>query len=341
MLGQHAFQQAAQIGRRLQVAVVEQVVISQPWPICKHPAARHRSAEQERRAARAMIGAETAIDPRGATELGDNHDNAARPRLAQPLAQRRHAVIQRVQRTCEARHLCQMRVPCFGAFQGGQPGAFSGCQQFAGDTRQPGEAVAFQRIGGCGFQHLAGEAALLQAFDQRRAGQFVIRVQRQHLGEEPRRRRLGTIGKGANHLAPAQQQRHHRPHGQRHLAPGGGNQRGHPIEPAAVDLMIAAHLQQILAFEMAAIAGGAGDGVQRQHRAVAIHRSHRRECGMQAEDTAQIEHAALAPGLRRHQRRAQPHQIRIAIGDDGAQPVHRATQQHHHQPVRRLGIGQG
>src|SRR4029077_7840628 len=87
---QQALEHGAQIGGRLEVALLVQVRFLEAGPVGDNTAALERAASQQRHRAGAVIGPVGAVDARGAAELGDDRDDALAPRVAHIGLDRRY-----------------------------------------------------------------------------------------------------------------------------------------------------------------------------------------------------------------------------------------------------------
>jgi hypothetical protein len=79
MLVEHAFEYAAQIERRPQVAVIEQSRACEPRPIGYYAAAAHGSARKKGTATRPMIGTAGAVHGGGAAEFRHDQHRSLQP----------------------------------------------------------------------------------------------------------------------------------------------------------------------------------------------------------------------------------------------------------------------
>ena len=136
-----------------------------------------------------------------------------------------------------------------------------------------------------------------------------------------------------------QHQRHRHPHRQRGVRAVTWHSLHRAVQPAARQPLFGAAFQIILRVEMAAATVGTGHGVHRQQLAGLIHPMHARERRMQPVKAAQVQHPVRLTRLRRHQRRAQPHQVGVAVRHHGRHPVQRAAQDDDDEPL--VGRGRG
>ena len=83
MVGEHALEHRAQIGRGLQVARLIKIGGPQSRPIGDDAPAGDRAAGEKRHRRRAVVGADSAVDVRGAAEFGDGDDDRILPALAE------------------------------------------------------------------------------------------------------------------------------------------------------------------------------------------------------------------------------------------------------------------
>src|SRR6266702_1042863 len=79
MIPEQALQHGAQIGGRLEIAVLEQLRRLQSRPVRDHTTARERAADEEGDCAGAVVGALRAVDARRAAELRDDGDDRLAP----------------------------------------------------------------------------------------------------------------------------------------------------------------------------------------------------------------------------------------------------------------------
>ena len=87
VLVEHGFKYAAQIERRLEVAIVQERPRLQARPVGDHLSAANRATQEECTAASAVIGAARAVDGRGPAEFRDDQNRCLRPERAQPVGQ--------------------------------------------------------------------------------------------------------------------------------------------------------------------------------------------------------------------------------------------------------------
>ena len=83
LIGQRAFEDAPQIGRRIEVAALIQTLGLQTRPVGDDPPARDSAPSHQRDRSRSVIGALGAVDASGAAELGNCDDDRFAPCCAE------------------------------------------------------------------------------------------------------------------------------------------------------------------------------------------------------------------------------------------------------------------
>src|SRR5215831_513299 len=95
VLLEDALEHGAQVGRRLEIAVLKEIAFLDPRPVGDHTPALQRAAGQDHDRAGAVVGALAAIDARGAAELGGERDHRLAPGVAHLAPDRRNRVVER------------------------------------------------------------------------------------------------------------------------------------------------------------------------------------------------------------------------------------------------------
>src|SRR5579872_4527358 len=114
MIPQQSLEHRAQVGGGLEVAAFVELFGLEAGPVRDHAAALERAAGEQRDGARAVVGAERAIDARSAPELGDDGDHGLSPRLAHAGLDRGNRAIEGAEQIKELAcggALVDMRVP--------------------------------------------------------------------------------------------------------------------------------------------------------------------------------------------------------------------------------------
>src|SRR5262249_10106955 len=94
MLFQDALKDGTQIGRGFKVAIFKQIGLLEARPVGNDAPTFERTAHKNRDRTSAVVGAFTAIDARGATELGEERNHSLAPSVAEIALHRPNGAIE-------------------------------------------------------------------------------------------------------------------------------------------------------------------------------------------------------------------------------------------------------
>ena len=307
-----AADERVELHRRLQVTTLEQRRLRQPRPIRQHPPAAHRSAEQHRRTAGAVIGPAGTVNCDSPPEFGrDQHHGVAPQRPETGLQSADHRV-EALQLRTEPLALPGVRVPP-ARFNHRDPRAVGGHHQLRR------KSTGRRRIGTPARRQITGQRARVHRLAPQRVELAVALIQHRHAleqivrGSRQVRRRVGR-----HIMLAAQGERDGRRYRDR-LCLGRRQHAEQAIEPAVFLLIraVATALEHVLPVEMRAVAIRRGDGVCEQRLALAVQCAQRRHRRMQREHPVE----PRGPGKILRQHAARSRKCRIADRCDDPHPV--------------------
>ena len=336
---QHALDDGAQVGGRLEIAALIEVGGLEAGPVGDDAAALHRAAGEQRDRAGAVIGAVGAVDARGAAELGGDHDHGVAPALAEPAFEFGERAVEAAEQQCARRPTgppslawvsqpskasAAMRGPSSAAISLAAPRATCRiCADLVAGLRL--HVVAAARPSPAEGPATARPPARDRGDDRDRRGASRCRRRLAAAPPAPSRRSAHCRAAPAAWSARPQEPLDHplaaRQRFQRAIEPAGLHAAGPGI----------AAFEHVLAVEMRAVAIGRRHRMDHRGMLVAIHARKFRHRRMQREE--RIQHDRRMRAVRgERDRPVQAGIVGIADRRDGREPIERAAQDHHDQP---------